>query len=166
MITEKLIILLDTAIDEFYLKDWQLIDLGVHERTCVARIAHYLQNLLDKDPIWHDISVDCEYNRQTEETQPEDKPAKKIKKTSTSYSSVFPDLIVHCRDKNDRNLLVAQFKIGGTQYEQRGRDKDIEIVRALMEDPQKHYWCGVYVVLGQEGHIIEKITTEKKNENT
>lgn len=97
MITEKLIALLDSAIDEFYLRDWQLIDISVHERTCVARIAHYLQNLLDKDPIWHDISVDCEYNRQTDETRPEGRSTKKSKKTSTPYSSVFPDLIVHCR---------------------------------------------------------------------
>lgn len=51
--------------------------------------------------------------------------------------------------------------MGGTRYEQRGRDKDIKIVRALMNDPDKHYWCGVYIVLGKQGHTIEKITPNK-----
>ena len=163
MTTERLIALLGAAIDEFYLRDRYLVDLDVNERTCVARIAHYLQNLLDKDPIWHDISVDCEYNRQTEEIPPENKSTKRCKRTPQASRGIFPDLIVHCRGKNDRNLLVAEFKKGGTQYEKDGREKDKKIIHELMDAPDKHYWCGVYIVLGNQGATFEKITSRTRS---
>lgn len=159
MITEKLITLLDSAIDEFYLKDWQLIKIMVHERTCVARIAHYLQNLMDKDSIYNELSVDFEYNRQADDGAQQ---TKNNKKSTKKEKCVVPDLIIHKRDEHTLNLLVAEFKIGNTDYELRSKNNDIKKIKALMSDPQKHYWCGIYVVLGQEGHSIERITTRKR----
>lgn len=159
LITEKLITLLDVAIDEFYMKDWQLIKIGVHERTCVARIAHYLQNLMDKDSIYNELSVDFEYNRQTDDMLT---PKKNTKKSKTTEICIVPDLIIHKREINALNILVAEFKIGNTSYAKRSKNSDTNKIKALMNDPDKHYWCGVYVVLNQRGHSIERITTEKK----
>lgn len=149
---EKLLLLLDAAIKEFYVKDEYLIQERVHERTCVARIAHYLQNMLDKDEAWRDLNADCEYNRQV----PDEKLSDSCVCEESEYEmySVYPDLIVHHRGYNDKNLLVVEFKHACNDSE-KNRKKDIGKIKDMIKDPQKHYMMGVYVCLGRQRYTFQ-----------
>lgn len=141
-----------SAINKFYEKDSYLVEIDAHERTCVARIAHYLQNLLDCDQRYNDLSVDCEYNRQIREGR----SMIGIKNTKkNTQKRIVPDLIVHCRGNNKKNLLVAEVKMEGC-FSRQEKDKDVRRVRALVEDTVKHYKLGLFICLGKEGYVIER----------
>lgn len=145
--------LLFAAIDEFYIKDDYLIKNEVHERCCVARIAHYLQNLLDKYDIFNTLSVDLEYNRQTDE-KPKTLYKKQIKKSECKEQSIYPDLIVHQRGINKQNILVAEFKIACRMAE---TNKKYDIIKIRSLKKEKNYKLGFFISLDKKSYNYEKI---------
>lgn len=99
----------DLAIDQLYEYDSYLLENNLHERTIVHRLAIYLEQQF---PGWN---VDCEYNNNCGDI-------KKVKAIKTCYNTkvksdkyastqrVYPDIIVHHRGYNTKNLLVIEVK--------------------------------------------------------
>lgn len=100
--TDLLLSLLEEAINECYEKDKSLIDLGM-EQASVARIFYYMQNLIatdDRFKGFQSYHLDNEYNKR--------KDARKD--TLRRKFGTRPDLILHERGKQDKNLLIIEFK--------------------------------------------------------
>lgn len=114
MNADKIFELLKTAVNIFYMRDKQLVEKCCLERTCVSRIADYLQQILDVYGQAHDLSVDCEYGSAVNDD------GEILKKYLDSYGvyadqngnkdRIFPDLIVHKRGTHEQNILVVEFK--------------------------------------------------------
>jgi hypothetical protein len=153
MLSGRLKILLDKAIDEFYTKDKYLIapnDLkkkkkADNEKACVFRIAHYLQNWINKKTYLtaQGFVVDCEYNLKGE---------LRGSKTRSDGKNTTPDLIIHQRGQNGRNVLLVEFKgywhIPCEQNTHRGAWKDYEEIQDVV--PYLHYDLGIFVKLNAE----------------
>ncbi len=124
---EQLTSYVEMALDTVYEKDHHLILNGaatgggrddhhhVGERSIVFRFAHNLQNLLDKDDIFSDYQLDCEYNRN----------GVLVKSLPSFPNGVYPDVILHKRGRNDSNLLVVELKT----YWNRNQIKDKKKLR-------------------------------------
>lgn len=72
----------------------------VGERAIVFRFAHYLQNELNMYSEYKSYNLDCEYNRN----------GISAKILPNFPNGVYPDLIIHKRGRNDKNILVMEFK--------------------------------------------------------
>jgi len=89
--------IVNRALDLLIQHDYQLLDLKVCERALQFRIAHYMaQSLLIGFP----LTLDCEYNRHYDNEKQLQPPQKH------RASKVFPDILVHERNSDDRNMLV------------------------------------------------------------
>ena len=72
----------------------------VGERAIVFRFAHYLLSNIERMNVDPDLSLDCEYNRNG-----------CLDKALPSFPrGVIPDIIIHKRGSNDKNVLVMEFK--------------------------------------------------------
>jgi len=82
-----------------------LLENEVNERAIAHKFAEYLQKQF---PDWN---VDCEYNRMGTEL----KELEGIRECNghRQTSRVFPDIIVHQRNQEKRNLLVIELKKNG-----------------------------------------------------
>ena len=85
--------------DSFLLKE------NVNERSITHKLAEYLQDE------FKDWNVDCEYNRMVNGVSNEPKrmifPVEDIKSNDTEAKTVFPDIIIHKRNRR-KNLLVIE----------------------------------------------------------
>jgi hypothetical protein len=123
-----------SCLEELYTKDSALIYNDVSERAITHKLAEYLQK---KIPEYH---VDCEYNRNYEKGRYKPKFIKIIREETLRRSkaiidkalrangttetddleslievSTYPDIIVHRRLTNERNLIVIELKKDNTQ---------------------------------------------------
>jgi hypothetical protein len=126
----------DVAVARLFRDDQYLLIHDVSERAVTHKLGEYLQRLF---PHWH---VDCEYNRNRHEPKrvhlpdPGDQEAER-------YVSIYPDIIVHQRGANDRNLLIVEAKKardGRGDGEARDRTKLVAYAREL------DYTVGVFIV--------------------
>ncbi|MDE6570798.1 MAG: hypothetical protein K2L95_01075 [Alphaproteobacteria bacterium] len=158
--------LLQTAVNVFYMRDKRLIEIGGLERTCAARIAGYLQRMLDVYGCIYDLSVDCEYGKATDEHGVElrkylDANGGYADAAGTQQGRVFPDIIVHKRGTHTNNLLVIELK--GHWHNDNDWGNDEEKLKKFTYDnapsenlrPYFRYELGVFVVLGKHnGHFV------------
>ena len=141
----QIIALLGEALDQFYEKDSCLVDMvadvkqdnGSHhvgERAIVFRLAHYMQNIMDKTSVFKGYVLDCEYNRDGTD----------IKKLQEKC--VYPDVIIHQRQNNENNLLVMEVKT----YWNSDTGQDVKKLQGFM-DPKGgyHYKFGASLVIGK-----------------
>lgn len=128
--------LLEESIKEFYAKDSLLSKRKGLEQACVFRIGLYLQERLNQEQI-PDVVVDCEYNKNG------DHP----KKTVMFVEGVRPDLLIHKRGDNTKNLLVAEFK--GWWNKSKNRDED-KLKSLTSPYDEYHYLLGAFVRLGKK----------------
>lgn len=105
---------LEKAIKEFKEKDNYLIENNASERAMAHRIAVYLEKY------FIDYDVDCEYNINIDNS----KGLKKImlledeleiykasrKNKENDEFNIYPDIIVHKRGTNSKNILVIEMK--------------------------------------------------------
>lgn len=138
--------LLNKALKRFYKKDSCLVDMvpgvkqdngGHHvgERAIVFRLAHYMQNIMDKMPVFKGYVLDCEYNRDGTD----------IKKLQEKC--VYPDVIIHQRQNNENNLLVMEVKT----YWNNDTGQDVEKLRGFTDpNGDYHYKFGVSLIIGKE----------------
>ncbi|MGI6366265.1 MAG: hypothetical protein ACOX2G_11170 [Bacillota bacterium] len=136
------------ALQELYDKDRYLIfnrprDYDkeanhVSERSIVFRFGVYLCNICsDKGPLkFYDI--DAEYNRNIYD-----------RKNLPGYpNGTYPDLIVHKRGGNERNLLVAEFKTWWNS----DRSNDVRRIKKFMAQKGNYrYRLGLSVLLNSGG---------------
>jgi hypothetical protein len=97
--TRKLRELLTMAVAELYRHDRELIDDGVREEALVFRIGHRLANWIEHSG--GEIHVDVEYNRRHRKGQP-------AAPKEENGKLVIPDLVVHSRGGNRKNLLIVE----------------------------------------------------------
>jgi hypothetical protein len=92
------------ALETLRYNDESLLELRCHERSVAGRLQIYLAGVFPA----HD--VDIEYNRHGVDTKkvPLGPPCRQILSKDTI---VIPDLIIHKRRDNDRNLLVIEVKM-------------------------------------------------------
>lgn len=127
---------LEESIKEFYDKDSLLSERKGMEQACVFRIGLYLQERLKKAKI-SDVVVDCEYNKNG------DHP----KRTVMFVEGVRPDLLIHKRGDNTKNLLVVEFK----GWWNRAKNRDEDKLKSLTSSKDVyHYLLGAFVRLGKE----------------
>ncbi len=95
------------AVDLLLEKDGDLFSRDLNERTLTHRLAVYLEPRFEG---WH---VDCEYNRNGDDPKEVDLPRHhlgRITEEDLEARTVFPDVLVHQRNTNERNLLVIEAK--------------------------------------------------------
>ena len=142
---EKVFNLLKKAVEKCYKNDWVLIERSM-EQACVARIFFYMQEMIYNLEFneYINYNLDCEYNKNGEE----------IKSTPRCPKGTRPDIILHERRNNNRNLLVVEFKAakGKTRYY---KDSKVSIDYVKLEDFTAptiyNYKLGVYVKLNKRG---------------
>jgi len=101
----------ETAITEFINNDAYLLEVNANERSMTHRLAIYLQEQFQE---WN---VDCEYNRNLADAKRvhllKEQLGIEIHQIDTdddSGQTVYPDIIVHHRGKNEDNLLIIEAK--------------------------------------------------------
>jgi hypothetical protein len=134
-------------------EDFPLLTNDVSERAITHRLAEYLQSHFKES------NVDCEYNRNTvlgplhkKELRIErDEIAKKMDYSKDEDDllaiSTYPDIIVHTRETNDKNLLVVEVKKKNSKV---SKDLDHRKLRAFTEvngDNPYHYQYGVFILI-------------------
>ena len=155
-----LISLIHSSLAELYSKDHYLIDNtpmngeadGKHyvgERAIVFRFAHYLLSNIEKMNVDPDLSLDCEYNRNG-----------CLNKALPSFPrGVIPDVIIHKRGSNDKNVLVMEFKT----YWNDKQENDEEKIKELTDQQGKYkYAYGMTVLIGSDKPKINLFVEGKK----
>ena len=129
------------ALQNFYKKDFLLIEYKVAERALTHKLAEYLQTLFP------DYNVDCEYNKVG------DGDPKRVSVLMDAASDcplncnnckankcvVFPDIIVHKRG-TEENILVIEAK---TSWSTESSARDYKKLQALQDAEEYHYQIGI-----------------------
>jgi hypothetical protein len=95
------------SIESFLTHESNLLCIDVNERSITHKIAEYLQYNFKE---WN---VDCEYNRLGDKVKTLPKPIK-TNSNDTDAKTIFPDIIVHKRGKNENLLVIEVKKVGNT----------------------------------------------------
>ena len=141
---EKVFNLLKKAVEKCYKNDRVLIERSM-EQACVARIFFYMQEMINNNQKFNEYrnyNLDCEYNKNGEE----------VKSTPRCLKGTRPDIILHERMENNKNILVVEFKAakGKTRYY---KDTNVSIDYVKLEDFTDptiyNYKLGVYVKLNK-----------------
>lgn len=146
---EILINLINSSLEELYAQDYYLIDNSpmnwddkdgkhyVGERAIVFRFAHYLLSNIEKMDVDPDLSLDCEYNRNG-----------CLNKALPSFPrGVIPDVIIHKRGSNDKNVLVMEFKTYWNDKQENDEDK---IIKLTDQQGKYKYAYGMTVLIGSD----------------
>jgi hypothetical protein len=83
-----------------------LLRVKANERNITHKIAEYLQLEFQKDC----LKVDCEYNRDGYDKKLLQLEPRRLKSDDSEGQSVYPDIIIHERGTNARNLVVIEAK--------------------------------------------------------
>jgi hypothetical protein len=112
MTTNELMTKIDIAIQSLYSNDINLLQRAIHERNIAFKLSMYLQ------PLFVGYNVDCEYNGDM--GKPNDKKALEIAANrirelrriphNDNIYKFTPDIIIHVRGQNDRNIAVIEIK--------------------------------------------------------
>jgi hypothetical protein len=160
--------IIHSCIEELYTKDFALICNNVSERAITHKLAEYLQKRFTE---YH---VDCEYNRNYEKGRGKPKYLKVISDDTLRKSkaiidkacsnnengtiepddlesltevSTYPDIIVHQRLTNKKNLIVIEVKKDNSNVSD---DTDINKLKAFTscnDENDYKYDFGVFIRL-------------------
>ena len=130
---------LKQAIIAFYNNDKELIqNIDGLERTCVFKIATYLDNIIRVDAEFNHLHLDCEYNKSN--TGPK----------MLGNQKVQPDLIIHQRNLN--NLITNPYNTLVVEFKGWWNDNidDIEKLKKFTSSEFEYeYQLGIFVKLGR-----------------
>jgi hypothetical protein len=144
------------ALDTLRVNDNYLLKHDVSERSIAHRLALYLESTFGKE--YH---VDCEYNRDIEH----ESGSKKILILKDIWrechrsignnediiedadilieKSVIPDIIIHKRGKNDKNLVAIEIKKSSSRVNE---NYDFEKLKAYTSRGNNlHYKYGIFI---------------------
>lgn len=138
---ERFVSILNEAINMLYRNDQCLIDRGGMEQACVSRIYFYLQTLINLDIELKTYNLDCEYNKNGNQT-------KDCIDVNTGVSfTTRPDIILHKRLSNQFNKIIIEFK-GWWNDES---DADVRKLKAFTNsDGIYRYEFGIFVKLNRD----------------
>ena len=136
------------AASDLYSKDSYLIECQACERSIMYKFAHYLDNLISKDPAFSGYNLDCEYNRDILD----------VKCIGYCLNRVYPDIIIHKRGTNNDNLLVIECKTWWNS----NIDDDIKKINAFLSpNEQYNYQFGLCLIFAENKENIKWITYDK-----
>ena len=132
------------ALDTFYEKDKYFIDNDLHERSMTHKLANYLEKL------FNGYDVDCEYNKNglhIKEIPDKNKEIQKIRNSSRNKDliSVFPDIIIHKRGDESKNLVVIEVKKDNATKNNKEEIDILKLKAYTTEDLNYRY--GIYINL-------------------
>ena len=119
----------NNAIDSLVERDIFLLKNNVNERSISHRLAVYLEYQFEE---W---DVDCEYNRDHDRIKSVilhkiDSISSDIKPNDIYAKTVFPDIIIHKRNREENLLVIEMKKSTNTQ----SKDFDLEKLKAYRKD--------------------------------
>ena len=127
------------CITRLYCNDLELITRGGMEQSAAFRFAIYLNDSIKRIEWLNDLQIDIEYNKNGLEP----------KRIPRRQNGVKPDLIIHSRGNNNKNVLVVEIK-GWWNEESRDADK-IKLEDFTHQDGEYKYGLGVFLELGKDG---------------
>lgn len=130
MTRDEVTFLVNRALDRLIRDDAQLLDLKLCERALHFKIAHYMA---EAQVIHPPLTLDCEYNRHLEDE-------KRLHLFGNPRASkVFPDILIHERNSDARNLVALEIKKPG---------------QSLARDREKLRAFAIHLGYLHTGHII------------
>ena len=144
---DEIIMIINDSLKMFYDKDSILLeykteDEAVAERCMVFRIGWYLRDRIRELSKFNGTDVDCEYNRNF--NHPKSMYIRTLEKIQKK--NVIPDLLVHKRKTNNRNLLVIEFKKGNPPVKQK-QDDEMKLAYFTDSNEEYGYDYGLYIEL-------------------
>lgn len=118
------------SLEKFLSNDRYLIEHDLNERTIQFRVALYLQEQFE------DFHVDCEYNRNMEDT----------KRLAPQDRGIYPDIIVHRRGSNEENILIVEIKKSNDRRGSDGQNSDKERIENFCNHAEYRYKYGAFIV--------------------
>lgn len=134
-------------------RDITLLQDDVSERAITHKLAEYLQVRIP------DLNVDCEYNRNYELGEHARKMLyvlgnERHQMTGSNLGeddllavSTYPDIIVHRRRTNDKNLLVVEVKKENSQVDHGHDHRKLAAFTDTTGNNSYHYSYGVFILL-------------------
>jgi hypothetical protein len=130
------------ALHNLYDYDFSLIERKANERSIAFRFGLYFSQILTESSFGsdNDLTIDFDYNRNGY-------AVKGMQGFSKSHG-VYPDIILHHRGYNDKNILVIEFK-GIWNNNNTTRNADIIKLKGFthIEENDYHYGLGAFIDL-------------------
>lgn len=137
---QKIINIVKLTLDELYEKEKYLFENDLSERNMVFHFARYFSYVLSSYD-FNGLSVDCEYNRNSLNTN-----GQKEIYINNIRRKIYPDLILHERGSNLRNILAIEFKKSNNKR----IDYDIKKICYLTDSKYEYrYTLGMLIILGK-----------------
>ena len=133
------------ALKHLYDNHERLIAIDANERS----ITHWLANAVQAQ--FEDWTVDCEYNRKGELPKNLKYSVERVSVHNTDGRSVYPDIIVHNRERPE-NLLIAEIK---KESSKEGPKKDLEKLADFGSHGDYQYQFGVFAVMGEQRIFLQ-----------
>ena len=127
-----------SALARVYEQDYSLIERRAHERSCAFRFGLYFSEIILQTSFGNDddLTIDFDYNRNIDNV--------KNMEGFNQRHGIFPDIILHHRGFNDKNIVVIEFK---GHWSGNARDDDKLRGFTNQEVNDYHYGLGVFVRL-------------------
>lgn len=131
-----------SALAGFLSKDGDLLGLNVNERSITHCLAEHLHEAFP------DYNVDCEYNRQGNETKRLPVGPTDCRSDDLDAVTVYPDIIIHKRGVQDNNLLVIEVKKSNARNCSADNERDINKLQGFTDPRGEYrYKVGVFLIL-------------------
>ena len=124
--------IVNAALLEFYQKDYVLLQHNIHENAIAHKLACYLQSYFPS------LNVDFEYNGNVFNQVNERK--------QIDGGNVKPDIVVHERLSNERNILIIEIK--KTSNDSDGQADRNRLMHCTSNECAFKYKFGLFVRLG------------------
>lgn len=127
-----------TALEHVYSQDFYLIQREAHERSIAFRFGLYFSEIIQFTSFGFDdeLTIDAEYNRNLFNA--------KNMQGFNAPQGILPDIILHHRGFNDKNIVVIEFKghwSGNGRYDEKLRGFTHQEINDY------HYGLGVFIRL-------------------
>ncbi|MCQ9635162.1 hypothetical protein MP477_09380 [Chryseobacterium sp. WG23] len=154
----------DKALENLIEHDYQLLQRNLSERSIAHKLAFYLTSL------FAEYHVDCEYNGDVDSEglrkildipreAMEELAVRSINKNDTY--NIFPDIIVHKRETNQKNHLVVEMKKKNSYH----KLKEYDFIKLKAFTRQYNYNLGIYLeVQTGDNYIISDVRYFQKGE--
>jgi len=137
---------LRSAINKLFEKDKFLLNYDVNERSITHKLAEYLEEE------FKEYDVDCEYNRDINDTKRLKNFIDKIDADDTEGITVFPDIIIHKRGTH-LNLIAIEVKKDNARFNSSAAQFDKEkLSNFTYQSGNFKYEFGFFILLPTCGH--------------
>jgi hypothetical protein len=139
---------LEAAIGALCNNDHHLLDVNASERSLTHRLAVHLMASFPA------FDIDCEYNRDGFNVKKLNLAERPVKDDELEAVTVFPDIIVHERGRQDRNLLVVEVKKVSSPVD---HSYDLQKLAAFKSGLKYHFAAHVVLGLRKDGQLAKEV---------